>query len=153
MLLIAAVILAAPAPPDRILSCRIGAKQLEVTGGGDSLTYRFGPPGKPEITIIAGTGTKTVFYHRTMYARGEDQTLRFVKADYSYVVYSRWRAPSGHDAAGMATVPEYNGSGVLVMRAGRIVARLKCQPDSEMREWPVFFRLPADAENRVPEDA
>jgi len=153
MLLPLALALAPPA--DTILSCSVGgAKRIEVTSDGTSVTYRYGRKGRPEITLTGNPASGTLFYHGTTYLRAEDQTLRFVAGNgYEYIVYSRWQAPTGRDAEGLPTVPEYNGAGVVVMYGGKAIARLKCRPDGMMHEWPVFFRLPKDEANRTPDDA
>ena len=144
MLMLAALLLAPPAT-DTILSCSTGAKRIEVTSDGTNLTYRFGRPGKPEITLTGSAASGTVFYHRELYARGEDQTLRFVSGEYHYVVFASWSAPSGGGA-------EYSRAGVVVMQGEREIARAICKPDGDMREWPIFETLPKDEENRTPRD-
>ena len=44
---------------------------------GAALTYRFGRRGRPELEISGTAAGGNVYYHRTLYPHGEDQTLRF----------------------------------------------------------------------------
>ena len=150
--LILSAILASSAPaPQVVFSCRAGSKRIVVTQRGDRLTYAFGPPGRPEISLTGGP-QGGVFYHRTMYNRGEDQTLRFVSGEWSYILFNRWQAPQQLSSG--RTAPEYNVSGVLVMKDDRLVRRIDCSKGSgNLTEWPIFKRLKQDDENLTPDDA
>jgi hypothetical protein len=145
MLTLAAALLLAPPATDTLLSCSTGAKRIEVTSDGTNLTYRFGKPGKPELTLTGNAKSGTVFYHRTLYARGEDQTLRFVSGDYSYVVFASYYAPDGGGA-------EISRAGVVILEGEREIGRAICKPDGDMREWPIFETLPKDEQNWTPTD-
>lgn len=149
-LILVAALAAQPAGPDRIFACSFGARRAEIISDGTTLTYRFGRPGKPELVLSGNAATGTVFYHRTLYPRGEAQTLRFNKGAWDYVVFNVWMAPSTLSTG--VTEPEYNDSGVLVLRDGQIVSRLKCRSGGELREWPVFKGLPQDAANLAEEE-
>lgn len=132
-------------PPQTVFTCSAGHKEIAITQEGDRLTYSFGPRGRPEISLHGGPDGG-VFYHRELYARGEDQTLRFVQDEWSYIVFNRWQAPDAH--------PEHNVSGLLVMKDGKLVRRINCAKDSgDLREWAIFKRLRQDDENLTPDDA
>ena len=150
--LLLSAILASGAPaPRTVFACQAGGKRITVTQRGDQLTYSFGPPGRPDISL-AGDPQGGVFYHRTMYNRGEDQTLRFVRGQWSYIVFNRWQAPQQLSAERIE--PEYNVSGVLVMKSDQLVRRIDCNKGSgNLTEWPIFKRLKQDEENLTPDDA
>ena len=145
MLTLAAALLLTPPATDTLLSCSTGTKRIEVTSDGTTLTYRFGKPGKPEITLTGSASSGTVFYHRELCARGENQSLRFVSGEYSYAVFASWSAPSGGGA-------EYARAGVIVLQGEREVGRAICKPSGDMREWPIFETLPKDEQNWTPRD-
>jgi hypothetical protein len=150
--LILSLTMASSAPaPQTVFTCRAGSKRIVVTQGGDRLTYSFGPPGRPELTLT-GSPQGGVFYHRTMYNRGEDQTLRFVSGQWNYVLFNRWQAPQQLSSERIES--EYNVSGVLVMRNGKLVRRIGCNKGSgNLTEWPIFKQLKQDEENVTPDDA
>lgn len=145
MSLIAALLLAAA--PGPIFDCRIGAKRLSVTQQGDALVYRYGSVKKTELKIVANPASGRLFYHRTLYARGEDQTLRFINGDYNYIVYAHWTAPSGN-GDGLSLEVFYGG--LIVMRGETELSSRSCTSGGDMREWPIFKALPKDEENRTP---
>ena len=135
--------------PELVFACSFGAKQLTVTQQGDALVYRYGTKSKAELRLVADAKSGRVFYHRTLYSRAEDQTLRFVSGDYNYVVYAHWSAPS----LGMteeSSTGEFFYGGLIVLRGGKILSSRRCRDDGDMREWPIFKTLPQDEENRVP---
>jgi len=136
---------------ETVFECSFGATRAMVTLEGERLTYSYGRPGRrPELELSGDRSSGTLSYHRQMYIRGEDQTLRFASGDHSYVVYARWNAPNQHLTH---TEPEHIGGGVLVIRRGEIVRDLRCRSGGDMREWPVFFTLPEDPANLTPDDA
>ena len=141
---------AAPAP-QTIFTCRAGAKRIVVTQRDDRLTYSFGRPGRPEIALSGGPAGGVV-YHRSMYVRGEDQTLRFVSGRWNYILFNRWQAPQQLSSGKVE--PEYNASGVLVTRDGAVVRRIDCDKGSgNLTEWPIFKRLRQEEGNMTPDDA
>lgn len=148
MILRAAIGLALVAPlplrAEVIFSCSFGARQASVTLEGDLLTYRYGRPGRPEIAITGGPASGNPSYHRRMFARGEHQTLRFRAAGYSYLVHSLWVAPTGGGA-------EHLEAGVVVMRGDTVLRELGCRSGGDMREYPVFQRLPQEPTSPLPE--
>lgn len=142
--------LALAAAPEPIFECSFGAKQLSVTQQGGALVYRFGTKAKAELRIVAEAASNRVFYHRTLYPRAEDQTLRFVSGEYNYIVYAHWAAPSmGMTEAG--STPESYYGGLLVMRGEEELSSRRCRSGGDMREWPIFKTLPQDEENLTPQ--
>lgn len=127
-----------------IFSCAIGARQATVMLDGERLTYRFGRPRRPEIVIAGDPQSGNVTYYRELYPRGELQTLRFDRGAYSYVVRSLWMAPSGNGS-------EYVEGSVSVIQNGRDLRRLECRSGGDMREHPVFGRLPQEEGSNRPE--
>ena len=140
--------LALPAQADldheRIFQCGFGARQVEVVRDGAALTYRFGRPGRPEVEISGTAAGGNVHYHRTLYPRGEDQSLRFTRGAYSYVIFNAFQTPD-YRLEGAR-----DDSGLLVLRHGRRIARMNCRDEAELIEYPIFDGLPRDEENLVP---
>ena len=149
VLALAALAATAQAPaaeaPETVFACSFGTRQVEVVREGSRLTYRFGRPGRPELALAGDAASGTLFYHRTLYARGEDQTLRFTSGNFSYVIFNGWSAPNLY----LEGARDY--SGLLVLRGGRVVRRMNCREGGDFLEHPLFFTLPQDEENRVPE--
>ena len=143
-----ALLTSAPAhaeAPETVFACSFGAKQVEVVREGGRLTYRFGRPGRPELVLTGDAASGNLFYHRTLYARGEDQSLRFASGDFSYVIFNGWSAPNLY----LEGARDY--SGLLVLRGGRVIRRMNCREGGDFLENPLFFTLPQDAENLVPD--
>ena len=147
-LLLCALAVAAPAQaaeaPERIFSCSFGARQVEVERDGATLTYRFGRPGRPEMVLSGDAASGNIHYHRTLYARGEDQTLRFQSGAYSYLIFNAFLAPNYWQQDSV------DQSGLLVLHNGRRIARMNCRDGGEFTEHPIFAQLPQDEENLVP---
>ena len=130
---------------ETIFQCRIGTRQATVTLENDRLTYRYGRPGRPEISIAGGPASGNISYHRTLFARGEHQVLRFRSGGHSYLVGANWAAPSPGGS-------EYVEGRVVVMRGEAILRELRCRRgEGDMREYPVFRRLPQEPDNPLPE--
>lgn len=142
--------LAVAAAPEPVFDCAIGSKRLTVTQQGDALVYRYGTKQQAELRLVADAAGGKLFYHRTLYPRGEDQTLRFVSGDYSYVVYAHWTVPRIGMTEEGGTAEAVHG-GLIVLKKGKRISARRCAGESgDMREWPIFKTLPVDAENRVP---
>jgi hypothetical protein len=144
--LLLALALAAPSPDDReqIFACSFGARQVEVVREGATLVYRYGRPGRPELVLRGDAANGVVRYHRTLYPRGEDQTLRFINGPYSYVIFNAFQTPDYRQEGAI------DQSGLLILRNGRRVARMNCRSGGDFIERPVFDPLPRDEENLVP---
>jgi hypothetical protein len=147
-LLLLALALAAPAPaaeaPERIFFCSFGARQVEVVRDGATLIYRFGRPGRPELVLSGDAASGNVHYHRTLYPRGEDQTLRFQSGAHSYLIFNAFQTP---DYRQEGAVDE---SGLLLLRRGRRIALMYCRDGAELIEYPIFDGLLRDEEDLVP---
>ncbi len=141
--------LALAATPEPVFACSFGAKQLTVTQQGDALVYRYGTKARTELSIVADAPSNRVFYHRTLYARAEDQTLRFVSGAYNYVVYAHWSAPSLGTTEESRTGEFYYG-GLTVLRGETELTSRRCRSGGDMREWPIFKTLPQDETNLTP---
>lgn len=148
-ILILSALAAAQAPrgeaPETVFACSFGVQEVRVVREGALLTYAFGSRGRDELVLTGDAASGTVFYHRTLYARGEDQTLRFVNGDFSYVIFSGWSAPNRY----LEGARDF--SGLLVLRGGRVIRRLTCREGGDFLENPLFFTLPQDADNLVPD--
>ena len=139
LLLLNALLAQAPEPPETIFQCGFGTRQVEVVRDGAVLTYRYGRPGRWEMEVRGN-----VSYHRTLYPRGEDQTLRFANGAYSYVVFNAFQTPDYRQEGAR------DFSGILVLRNSRVIRRLDCRTDQGLYEPPIFETLPQDEENLVP---
>lgn len=137
--------LTAEAGAETLFHCSFGTREASVTQQGAQLTYRFGRAGRPQLVLTGNASSGTIFYHRTLYARGEDQTLRFTNGGYSYVIFNGWSAPN------LYLEGARDFSGLLVLRRGRVVRRLDCREGGDFVEREIFTTLPQDTENRVPE--
>jgi hypothetical protein len=132
--------LAMAAAPEPIFTCGLGRKRVEVMEAAGSLVYRYGTQRRTELELRAAPDTGTVFYHRTLYNRGEDQALRFTNDSYSYIVYSHWQAPDNG-------VAETMDGGLIVLKDGKIRSKQRCRTGGDMREYPIFKLLPLDNQN------
>jgi hypothetical protein len=132
--------------PETVFACSFGAGQVEIVREGARLTYRFGRRGRaPDLILTGDAASGNLFYHRTLYPRGEDQTLRFRRGAHSYVIFNAWAAPN-HDGEG-----SLDHSGLLVLRGGRLIRRMNCRSGGDFIENPLFFALPQDSEDLVPD--
>ena len=129
---------------ERIFQGSVGARQVEVIRNGATLTYRFGRPGRWEMVLSGDAARGNVHYHRTLYAHGEDQTLRFQSGAYAYVIFNAFQTPDYRQEGAV------DASGLLVLRNGRRVARMNCRDGGEFTEHAIFDTLPRDEENLVP---
>lgn len=130
--------LAAPtqcAPSESVIfSCAVGAKIVSVCGVGKlsstagSLSYRFGPPGKPEIDYPpAGTWRDVTRSGTWMFSGGGGAWLAFHRDAFRYIVYTAIGRGWGEK------------TGLAVEQNGKLLANLPChgKPDSEL--GPDFF--------------
>jgi hypothetical protein len=118
-LMIIACLLPLPAfadcPGETLVSCPIGANQLQVCNDGDLLTYSFGPPGAPDMQLASKPElayTPWNGFGRTLW-----ETITFSNRDVTYeVVFSIDRMDEN-------ARPEW---GVTVLKGDEIAATLTC---------------------------
>lgn len=114
-------LLAAPAHAacqgDEAFSCRIGAKTLDVCYWKGMLTYRFGPDGKPEITLSERLET-VAFTPWPGIGSSLWETVAFQNDGYTYEV---WTSVERDPEAS-----EPRSGGVRVMQGDTTVAELTC---------------------------
>jgi hypothetical protein len=133
-------VLAMTALPEPLFTCGLGKKRVQVTQEAGLLVYRFGTGRRSELELRAAPADGTVFYHRTLYNRAEDQALRFTHDRYSYVVYAHWQAPD-------SGAPESVAGGLIVLKDGKTLSKQHCRTGGDMREYPIFKTLPIDDQN------
>jgi len=126
-----------------VFACRVGAKLVSVCASEDasptrgSLQYRFGKADSREPLEIALPETpaippKAASGQSEPFAGGGGSWLRFHQAPFAYVVYSgigRW-GPHGETR---------EKQGIVVERAGKTVAHLKCGGDLTGLLGPDWF--------------
>ena len=122
--------LAAAAEPcsegaETIFSCSVGAKRLSVCQlGDDRLRYRFGPPGRPELTLEASARLSS-----RPYPGGGETRLRFSNEGYHYLVFDRM---ARRDDGAVEDV-----AGVHVLDGGTHLTTLTCTGSSAPGEGKV----------------
>jgi hypothetical protein len=125
-----------------VFSCTVGNKVVSVCASGDfaqdsgSLSYRFGPLGRPEISYPPpGQSRDVVKAGHWVFAGGGGAWLAFHRSPYRYIVYSAV-GRGWHEKAGLA-----------VEKEGRLSTNLPCRgmPISEL--GPDFF-----SSARIPDD-
>lgn len=113
---------ACPAPQRAVFACSTGAKQVSVCASPDldttagTLQYRYGRPERLELALPeAGSDWRAATRAGTlMFSGGGGAHVAFERAPYRYTVYS---------AAGRG----WAQSGVVVEKAGRRIASLRCK--------------------------
>lgn len=125
-----------------VFNCNLGAKKLvSVCASKDAspargyLQYRFGRAGSPlELTLPATrmAPPKSATGDELTFSGGGGSWLRFHNGQYGYVVYTgigKW-GPKGETR---------EKQGVVVERAGKVVARLKCVGKLTSELGPAWF--------------
>ena len=125
-----------PARAQRVFACSLGKKSVSVTAVGAELTYKFGAPGKTEISIVGSIARGNVFHRENRYA-GMEHQLRFVSGEYSYIVYNM----EGNARAGASAL-----SGLAVMEGAKVVADMQCTRYAEFGVGFDVQSLPQDGE-------
>jgi hypothetical protein len=115
----------------RFFSCEIGAKRVSVCGRGSGAVYRYGTPGKVELSAPSLT-----FANRAYSGGGESQ-LTASNGDYTYTVYDRTVRTSFEEGG---NDPAFS-SGLVIARAGRVISSKMCKSESPVE---------ADAERALP---
>ena len=112
----------AEAATRRLFTCKVGAHTVSVTDDGGQLAYRYGPPGKVEMSIFAQAKSGTVLQMEQRFA-GMEYQLRFKNGEVSYIVYSS----EGNGRVGAAAV-----SGLVVMKGGKVLSDKSCSPYADL---------------------
>jgi hypothetical protein len=128
---------------DRIVfSCATDHKVVSVCSSGDlsryggSLSYRFGPLGRPEISYpSSGEYRDVVKAGRWVFAGGGGAWLAFHRSPFRYIVYSAV-GRGWHEKAGLA-----------VDKDGRLLINLRCRGTPVSELGPDFF-----SSARIPDD-
>jgi hypothetical protein len=107
-----------------IFSCRLpGGRIATVTGIAGGMVYRYGPPGRPEITILGTPANRKLFHMIAVHGGDWDIQLRFVKGEYSYIVDSFPRNE---------IVDNVPVSSLTVFRGGKKILERNCSPWAEI---------------------
>lgn len=126
-----------------IYTCPFGKKVASVCATKNRVTYRYGPRGAPEIAVTS-TGSDGIAHSgaaRGGGGGGEDN-LRFSRAGYEYIVYSA-------TAGNLTDVPGKVWSGVVVMKDGKEISRLKCPVSSPRQEFGMIpFAVDEETDDR-----
>jgi len=128
-----------------VFSCATDHKVVSVCASGDlahgSLSYRFGPVGRPEISYPSpGESRDVVKAGRWVFAGGGGAWLAFHRSPYRYIVYSAI-GRGWHEKAGLA-----------VEKDSHLLRNLRCRgtPISEL--GPDFFSNAGIPDDETPFD-
>jgi hypothetical protein len=128
-----------------VFSCATDHKVVSVCASGDlahgSLSYRFGPVGRPEISYPSpGESRDVVKAGRWVFAGGGGAWLAFHRSPYRYIVYSAI-GRGWHEKAGLA-----------VEKDNHLLRNLRCRgtPISEL--GPDFFSNAGVPDDETPFD-
>jgi len=125
-----------------IFSCSTGAKLVSVCAAGDlsagvgSLTYRYGPPGKPEMSYPSGPWRGVVRSGTWTFSGGGGAYLTFRREAFRYIVYTAIGRGWGEKA------------GVAVEQNGRLLTNQACRDKPLSEIGPDFF-----SNSGIPDDA
>lgn len=131
-----------------IFSCATGNKIVSVCASSDlgphtgSLTYRFGSPGRPEISYPPPGGVRdAIKAGHWVFAGGGGAWLAFHRPPYRYIVYS---------AIGRGWNEK---EGLAVEKDGRVLTNLRCRGEPTANELgPDFFNSAAIPNDPTPFD-
>ncbi len=112
-------------------SCAFGRKVVSVCiNAGRQVTYRYGPLGKPEMTVAStGQDGKAQRNEIMLAGGGNQQHLRFSSGGYEYLVYSGITGPSFDP-------PNVRASGLVVLRGNDEVSSKECARNGELQRLP-----------------
>lgn len=116
-------------------TCTAGTKLISLCASGKVLRYRYGKPGKPDITYPAqalNTPARDAFwFSSTPYAGGGEARVRFTNSAWEYILYSAMTAGEWH-SDGTRDHRQYDG--VLVRRDGVNKSNIRCtrSPDVDL---------------------
>lgn len=129
-----------------LYSCRFRGGTGSICLSRAAIHYRYGAPGRPSVDVSNSPSWDNVHVDTVVGQVGGHQShIRFTAGPYDYVVYE--------GQAGEATdVPGKRYSGIVVLRAGKEIARLDCARRPLLREdWTdrLVSAVPASAKDRV----
>ncbi len=130
-----------------VFSCATDKKVVSVCASGDlaqdsgSLSYRFGPLGRPEISYPPpGEYRNVVKAGRWVFAGGGGAWLAFHRSPFRYIVYSAV-GRGWHEKAGLA-----------VDNDGRLLMNLRCRGTPVSELGPDFFNSARISDDDTPFD-
>jgi hypothetical protein len=128
-----------------IFSCATGNKVVSVCASGDlahgSLSYRFGPLERPEISYPSpGESRDVVKAGHWVFAGGGGAWLAFHRSPYRYLVYSAI-GRGWHEKAGLA-----------VEKDGHLLRNLRCRGTLLSELGPDFFSSAGIPDDETPFD-
>ena len=133
----------AAAPVRPVFACGFGsAKQVLVTAAPGGVAYRFGTAAVAEKVILGRAGAADVFRGAVLYPRAVNTHLRFVEGPFSYVLFHRVYFGNARQQGAEDT------QGLLVLRRGKLLARLTCRSGPGFGEADLAKALP-----EIPEDS
>ena len=103
-------------------SCEIGAKRVSVCGGGSGAVYRYGTPGKVELT------SRSLTFANRAYSGGGESQITAKNNDYTYTVYDSTVRTAFGDGG---NDPEFS-SGLAISRGGRVISTKLCKGESSV---------------------
>ena len=117
-------------------TCRAGAKVISFCASGDVLHYRFGKPGKAELSYPAGAApARSAFrFSSAAYSGGGEARVHFTNGAYDYLVYTAMIAGSWNPDG---TRDHEMLDGVLVRKGGRKIANIRCTTAPENDLYPL----------------
>jgi hypothetical protein len=116
-----------------IFSCETGAKVVSVCASGElsagvgSLSYRFGPPGHPEITYPTGPWRAVTRSGEWTFSGGGGAYLAFRREAFRYIVYTAIGRGWGEKA------------GIAVEQNGKLLTNQPCRGKPVSELGPDFF--------------
>lgn len=121
-----------------MFSCAIEGKTASVCVGPETVNYRFGPLGAPELQIASTGADGRVHVSDISGAGGGRQSaVRFTSDGYEYIVHAM-------QAGELTDAPGQSFAGIIVLRGDANVADLKC-PDPELHQFRTSD-IPAEVE-------
>jgi hypothetical protein len=138
---------AEPPAPRAVFHCTMGTYQVTVEQVGDRFHYRYTGPSGTELALTAMVGSPRLMWHHGLFARGSQESLRFVNGRFSYAVYSDHQLPMQDYSASTENEPVFYGdtaeaAGLVVLRGSRVIAHHRCDDDAFVSvDWSTEQRL------------
>ena len=116
------------------MSCQIagGAKVLDVCFDADMAQYRYGPAGKPELTLREPVATLT-YTPWPGVGRAIWEEVTFANGGHTYTVHGGFDRPMGDEKPEDMTNAHFGG--VVVRKGDDILAELLCDPATVDFAW------------------